>query len=111
MSIISEFYPDICFFTTYMLYVSYNLGNVLDLFSAIVEKNPGRFRLDAAEVIQRRYFIQQTKDEILDIKDKVQTMKARDSDHGSRKVCNIFCIFLLLQNEFLINFLSLLLFN
>jgi len=53
---------------------------------AIVEKNPGRFRLDSNEVIQRRYFIQSTRDEIADIKDKVQIqMRGRDVDHTARK--------------------------
>jgi len=51
---------------------------------AIVEKNPGRFRLDANEVLQRRLFIQSTRDEIADVKEKVH-MRGRDSDQTVRK--------------------------
>ena len=68
-------------------HVTHSIGNVSDLVAAIVEKNPGRFRLDSNEVIQRRYFIQSTRDEIADIKDKVQIqMRGRDVDHTARKV-------------------------
>jgi Syntaxin 6, N-terminal len=85
MPIISEW--DVYVLTAYVLFVTHSIGNVSDLVAAIVEKNPGRFRLDSNEVIQRRYFIQSTRDEIADIKDKVQIqMRGRDVDHTARKV-------------------------
>lgn len=52
---------------------------------AIVEKNPSRFRLNSAEVVQRRYFVQQTRDEIGSIKEKLQMMRSQDFDHSARK--------------------------
>ncbi len=71
--------------TAYVCYVGYSVGDVSDLAAAIVEKNPGRFRLDANEVLQRRLFIQSTRDEIADVKEKVH-MRGRDSDQTVRKV-------------------------
>lgn len=55
-------------------------------FVAIVEKNPSRFRLNSSEVVQRRYFVQQTRDEVGTIKEKLQIMRSQDFDHSARKV-------------------------
>ncbi|KAI9550739.1 hypothetical protein GHT06_001724 [Daphnia sinensis] len=52
---------------------------------AIVEKNPSRFRLNSAEVVQRRFFVQQTRDEIGSFKEKLQIMRGQDFDHSARK--------------------------
>lgn len=57
--------------------------------AAIVEKNPGRFRLNGSEVVQRRFFVQQTRDEIGSIKGKLQMMRGQDSDYSSRKVVQV----------------------
>lgn len=54
--------------------------------TAIVEKNPSRFRLNSSEVIQRRYFVQQTREEISNIKEKLQIMRNEDFDHSAKKV-------------------------
>ncbi len=76
----------IALFTSYILYLILFLCNISDIIAAIVEKNPGRFRLNSAEVVQRRYFVQQTRDEIGGIKEKLQIMRGQDSDHSARKV-------------------------
>ncbi|EFX69800.1 hypothetical protein DAPPUDRAFT_113324 [Daphnia pulex] len=52
---------------------------------AIVEKNPSRFRLNSAEVVQRRFFVQQTRDEIGNIKEKLQIMRGQDFDQSAKK--------------------------
>jgi len=52
---------------------------------AIVEKNPARFRLNCSEVSQRRCFVQTTREEVKNIKSKVQVMRVQDFDHSSRK--------------------------
>jgi syntaxin 6 len=54
--------------------------------AAIVEKNPSRFRLNSAEVVQRRFFVQQTRDEIGNIKEKLQIMRGQDFDQSAKKV-------------------------
>ncbi|EFX62175.1 hypothetical protein DAPPUDRAFT_68171 [Daphnia pulex] len=53
---------------------------------AIVGKNPSRFRLNSAEVVQRRFFVQQTRDEIGNIKEKLQIMRGQDFDQSAKKV-------------------------
>ncbi len=54
--------------------------------AAIVEKNPSRFRLNSAEVVQRRFFVQQTREEIGNIKEKLQIMRGQDFDQSAKKV-------------------------
>ena len=63
-------------------------------FSAIVEKNPARFRLNSSEVTQRRCFVQATREEVKNIKSKVQVMRGQDFDHSSRKVKAILILLL-----------------
>ena len=69
--------------------ISFEKKNLF-FIEAIVEKNPSRFRLNSAEVVQRRFFVQQTRDEVGIIKEKLQIMRGQDFDHSARKVCFLF---------------------
>jgi len=52
---------------------------------AIVERNPGRFRLNSSEVVLRRSFIQQTREEIGKMKDRAQITRGQGYDHSARQ--------------------------
>lgn len=52
---------------------------------AIVEKNPGRFRLNSSEVVLRRSFVQQTREEIGTMKDRAQITRGQGYDHSARQ--------------------------
>ena len=39
----------------------------------IVEKNPAKFRIDSSELLVRKSFIQQTRDEVNQMKERVST--------------------------------------
>ena len=60
-----------------------------DCISAIVEKNPGRFRLNSSEVVLRRSFVQQTREEIGTMKDRAQITRGQGYDHSARQVRRI----------------------
>ena len=45
----------------------------------IVEKNPSKFRIDSQELINRKVFIQQTRDEVNEMKTKAQNYAASNA--------------------------------
>merc|ERR1711894_640202 len=45
----------------------------LDDTVQIVEKNPAKFRIDSSELLVRKAFIQQTRDEVNQMKERVNT--------------------------------------
>lgn len=51
----------------------YLLIQDLDDTVQIVEKNPAKFRMDASELLVRKAFIQQTRDEVNQMKERVST--------------------------------------
>ncbi|XP_049960578.1 syntaxin-6 isoform X2 [Schistocerca serialis cubense] len=54
-------------------------------FSRIVEKNPGKFKIDNKELSSRRNFIDQTRDEVKTMKDKMNISRGRDRDRTARQ--------------------------
>ncbi|XP_046997431.1 syntaxin-6 [Schistocerca americana] len=51
----------------------------------IVEKNPGKFKIDNKELSSRRNFIDQTRDEVKTMKDKMNISRGRDRDRTARQ--------------------------
>lgn len=51
----------------------------------IVEKNPGKFKIDNKELSGRRSFIDQTRDEVKTMKDKMNISRGRDRDRTARQ--------------------------
>nr|CAD7426962.1 unnamed protein product [Timema monikensis] len=52
----------------------------------IVEKNPGKFKIDNKELSSRKSFIDQTREEVKVMKDKMNISRGRDRDRTARQV-------------------------
>ena len=52
--------------------INYNWQDLDDTVQ-IVEKNPAKFRIDSSELLVRKSFIQQTRDEVNQMKERVST--------------------------------------
>ncbi|KAH8233590.1 hypothetical protein KR026_010075, partial [Drosophila bipectinata] len=50
------------------------------LLQAIITKNPSKFRIDNRELSSRRHFIDNTRDEVKQMKDKMSLNRSRDRD-------------------------------
>ncbi|XP_033223716.1 syntaxin-6 isoform X1 [Belonocnema kinseyi] len=57
----------------------------LDDTICIVEKNPSKFKIDNKELTIRRHFIEQTRDEVKIMKDKMNLSRGRDRDRTARQ--------------------------
>ncbi|XP_043463185.1 syntaxin-6 isoform X1 [Leptopilina heterotoma] len=51
----------------------------------IVEKNPSKFKIDNKELVFRRRFIEETRDEVKIMKDKMNLSRGRDRDRTARQ--------------------------
>ncbi|XP_037716826.1 syntaxin-10 isoform X1 [Drosophila subpulchrella] len=59
--------------------IEWDLEDLEDTIS-IVEKNPSKFRIDNRELSSRRHFIDNTRDEVKQMKDKMSLNRSRDRD-------------------------------
>uniref|UniRef100_A0A1A9ZYL0 t-SNARE coiled-coil homology domain-containing protein n=1 Tax=Glossina pallidipes TaxID=7398 RepID=A0A1A9ZYL0_GLOPL len=59
--------------------IEWDLEDLEDTIS-IVEKNPNKFRIDNRELSSRRHFIDNTRDEVKQMKEKMSFYRARDRD-------------------------------
>ncbi|XP_037822369.1 syntaxin-6 [Lucilia sericata] len=59
--------------------IEWDLEDLEDTIS-IVEKNPNKFRIDNRELSSRRHFIDNTRDEVKQMKEKMSLNRARDRD-------------------------------
>ncbi|XP_033254275.1 syntaxin-6-like [Drosophila miranda] len=59
--------------------IEWDLEDLEDTIS-IVEKNPTKFRIDNRELSSRRHFIDNTRDEVKQMKDKMSLIRNRDRD-------------------------------
>ncbi|XP_063227265.1 syntaxin-6 isoform X2 [Bacillus rossius redtenbacheri] len=57
----------------------------LDDTIGIVEKNPSKFKIDNKELSARRNFIEQTRDEVKTMKEKMNISRGRDRDRTARQ--------------------------
>ena len=56
----------------------------LDDTVQIVEKNPAKFRIDSSELLVRKSFIQQTRDEVNHMKERVSTGSSGGTNTNNR---------------------------
>ncbi|XP_067630163.1 syntaxin-6 isoform X1 [Eurosta solidaginis] len=59
--------------------IEWDLEDLEDTIS-IVEKNPNKFRIDNRELLSRRHFIDNTRDEVKQMKEKMSLNRNRDRD-------------------------------
>ncbi|XP_018795772.1 PREDICTED: syntaxin-6 [Bactrocera latifrons] len=59
--------------------IEWDLEDLEDTIS-IVEKNPNKFRIDNRELLSRRHFIDNTRDEVRQMKEKMSLNRNRDRD-------------------------------
>lgn len=57
----------------------------LTFFLSIVEKNPTKYKLDNKELSSRKNFIEDTRDEVKGMKDKMNINRNRDRDRTARQ--------------------------
>ncbi|XP_023702469.1 syntaxin-6 [Cryptotermes secundus] len=64
--------------------IEWDLEDVEDTIG-IVEKNPSKFKIDNKELSSRKSFIDQTREEVKTMKDKMNTSRGRDWDRTARQ--------------------------
>ncbi|XP_058121064.1 syntaxin-6 isoform X2 [Anopheles ziemanni] len=64
--------------------IEWDLEDLEDTIS-IVEKNPGKFKIDNRELSSRRHFIDATRDEVKSMKDRMSISRNRDQDITARQ--------------------------